>query len=221
MNSFIIPFWSSVFDLLGRVSIFKLVWWLLPKSFKTYAMVDAWVLGNFAASIIALAIVCNSSIAWIVVPIILYAAQRIIEATVYQINVVFFDAYRWAKSGGLSSPIKGYRRIVILILQNYAEMVFWFAALYSYSFLHFKESDTNPHGSETLKTFIGSLFHSVETMATLEPTFVPADDFGRSLTIIHICVGVFVGIVVLGSVIGLLPQRPSLDEYFNRPEDAK
>ena len=37
----------------------------------------------------------------------------------------------------------------------------------------------------------------------------------------HIIVGVFVSIIVLGAVIGLLPQRPSLDEFFNNPDDAK
>jgi hypothetical protein len=150
-----------------------------------------------------------------------YAALRVFEVTVYQINVVFFDAYRHAKSGGTAAPLKGYRRLVILILQNYTEIIVWFASLYCVAASHFPEPAGVPAKSHTLGTFVGALFQSIETMATLTPTIPPADNIGRLLTMAHIVVGVFVSIVVLGAVIGLLPQRPSLDEYFKNPEDAK
>lgn len=221
MKSFIVGFWSNIFGALKKISVFELVLWLVPRRFLSYGFIDAWVLAHFFLSIISLAFICTYNQSLVRPLLVAYAAMRIVEVTVYQINAILFDAYRWAKSGGISSPLKSYRRTVILILQNYVEMIFWFAGLYSYFASHFVELNATKSSESSLATFVGALFHSVETMATLEPTVTPADNVGRWLTILHIFIGLFVGIVVLGTVINILPQRPSLDDYFGNPEDAK
>ena len=221
MNSFIVDFWSRFFRLLGRVSVFRLVWSVLPARARTYAAVDAWVLANLFLSIAALFAVTSVGQSTTAAIIAAYAVIRVFEVTVYQINVVLFDAYRHAKAGGLAAPLKGYRRLVILILQNYTEIIFWFASLYSVAASHFPDTASGVAKAHTLSSFVGALFQSIETMATLTPTISPGDDIGRILTMAHVVVGVFVSIIVLGAVIGLLPQRPSLDDYFKNPEDAK
>ena len=155
MNSFILGFWSRVFGFLGRVSVFRLFWSVLPASLRTYGTVDAWVLANLVLSIVGLVAVTATHYSAICVVAAVYASVRVFEIAVYQINVVLFDAYRHAKAGGIASPVKGYRRLVVLILQNYAEIVFWFAILYSVNASHFPvDGNAVPQG-HTLNSCVG------------------------------------------------------------------
>src|SRR5206468_2499479 len=63
----------------------------------------------------------------ILTTLLVYGGLRVFEVVVTQTNVLLFDEWR-ARRRGVSYALRGYRRILILLLHNYAEVVFWFVA---------------------------------------------------------------------------------------------
>jgi hypothetical protein len=56
MNSFIVEFWSKVFAILDKVSLFALVRWIFP-GIVNAGFVDAWVLGHLMLAMLSVALV--------------------------------------------------------------------------------------------------------------------------------------------------------------------
>lgn len=126
-GEFILPFWNAIFGFLERLSIFYLV--RKFKVCKTYRFVELWVLGNLILSILFSHIAYNFQNRYLSYGILIYGLIRVFEVVIYQINVLIFHPYRAAKKGKkyfIKSPF----RMVVLLLHNYIEIIFWFMSIY-------------------------------------------------------------------------------------------
>ena len=113
MPSFIVEFWSSIFGILAKVSVFTLVRKLFPSAI-TARFVDFWVLSHLVLSIVAVVVAVYSPYPVIGCLFMGYGFLRTFEIVVYQTNVLLFDEYRVVKAGG-EYRLEGYRRIVLLL----------------------------------------------------------------------------------------------------------
>lgn len=126
-QSFIVDFWERIFYFLSFISVFYWVRKIIKSD--PHRFVDFWVLGHLIGAIF---------ISWLVFEGILwggflyivfgYSFLRVFEIIVYQLNVLLFDQYRKTKEE------EGYRihsavRMVILLLHNYIEIIFWFTTM--------------------------------------------------------------------------------------------
>ena len=130
--SWIVHFWSKVFGILGSLSLFMLIRKIVPKLARSYSFVEYYVAINTAFSVIALSIVTyrreyGENILLFIVMV--YGIFRTFEIFIYQVNVLLFDEYR-AKLKGREYAVRSYRRIVLLLLHNYLEIVCWFGVAY-------------------------------------------------------------------------------------------
>ena len=121
--------------------------------------------------------------------------------------MLLFDEYR-AKRAGKPYAFRGFRRIVVLLLHNYAEIIFWFALFYrnlDWAFQTYKVS---------LNSFLASLNFSFVTMTTLGySTISPKEPLSDVLTLVHSAIGLFMALLILARFISLLPKPKTLDEF--------
>lgn len=205
MDSFIVPAASRLFGLLGRCSCFALVRALLPRVVLTYGFVDLWVLGNVAVAGLALWVAPSGRGVWVTV-IAVFGGLRIFEIIVYQVNVLFFDEFR-AKRTGQDYRLRGYRRLVLLALLNYAEIAIWFGVLYRRFYTMFDY----PSGL-SLDNPAVALYYSIVTLATVGYGDIhPKSVSGAGLVIVQTGTQVFMSLVVLARIVSLLPRRGSMD----------
>lgn len=127
-DGFIIEFWANIFSFLSKISIFSFV--RKKKNDNTHVFVERWVLWNLLLAITTTLIgyYLGNKIKWFLYIIIVYAILRVFEVIIYQLNVLFFDPYRTEKRGK-KYEIKSPTRMVILLLHNYVEVMFWYAAI--------------------------------------------------------------------------------------------
>ena len=207
MKSFVVNGWSNLFSILGRFSIFYMIRKIFPSLLGSYAFVEGWVIFNFVLAVIFFLSQKLISLPDLVITLVLiYGAIRIFEIIVYQINVLLFDQYRKEKSGNVYK-LRGYRRLVILSLQNYVEILFWFSSFYFYGCNWFN----NP---ELLHSLTGSFYYSLVTMSTLGyGDIAPNKTEGYLVVIAHTSVGVFMTLMIIARFISLLPKPDSMDEF--------
>lgn len=210
MKSFIVEFWSRVFNGLRWVSPFQLIRALSSRTRKNYGFVDIWVLGNFVFSLVCLTALSAPYLRWWEIVILFYAGIRIFEVVIYQINVLLFDEYR-AKKASKEYAVRGFRRVVLLLLHNYTEILFWFALFYrNFGFLF--DSKNIP-----LDSLGGSLYFSVVTMSTLGyGDIIPKETAGLFLIFTQTSIGIFMALLILARFISLLPTPKTLDEFERR-----
>lgn len=205
MGSFIVEFWSKVFFALGRISLFNLVRWILP--FQVSArFVDAWVLGHLGLSFLTLLVVAYFPNHWISVALVIYGVVRVFEVAVYQANVLLFDEYRAVKSGQ-EYALEGYRRIVLLLVHNYFEIIIWLAGTYivlADQFAHKWEGGT--------RTVLGGVYSSFITMTTFgDFDLLPKTNLAAVVLLFHTTVGLFMTLLSLARFISLIPAPKSKD----------
>ncbi|MBI4181124.1 MAG: two pore domain potassium channel family protein [Chloroflexi bacterium] len=131
---------------------------------------------------------------------------RTFEVLIYQINVFLFDQYRTEKA---DKPyvVRGYRRIVILLLQNYIEIVFWFGLFYHYWSWAFKTTESS------LNSFAATLHFSIITITGLGSSSIsPTQTWGYVLTSIQMVIGLFMVLGILARFIALLPKPETMDD---------
>jgi len=158
-------------------------------------------------SVLCLSLSSNTKIQWWEVLLLSYAGIRVFEVVIYQVNVLLFDPYR-AEKRGAKYDLGGYRRIVICLIHNYLEILFWFALYYRNFFCSFKTKGI------TLNAFSGSLYFSLVTMSTLGyGDITPKNIFGIILCSVQTLVGIFMALLILGRFISLLPRPGMLDKY--------
>lgn len=205
MDSIIVKFWEKVFDILKHISLFNLIKRIFPK--LRYKFVDYWVISNFLLSIIYIFLVKYTDRTIVLYILFFYGALRIFEILVYQINVLLFDENK-AKKQNKEYALKSYRRTVILLLNNFIEIIIWYAA--SYGFL---SSQFMNVGTESIAQLIYTSF-SVMTgfgNASIEP----ASNFGIYLIWGESFAGLFMTLISLARFIGLLPAPKSMDDEEN------
>jgi len=205
MRSFIVDLGANFFDKLRWISFFEPLRKFFP-SMKSYGGVEIWLLSNLLGSILCSLISSAENILWWEIVILIYAGIRVVEIVIYQINVVFFDEYR-ARSAGSEYHLESYRRIAILLLFNYFEILFWFALFY-------RNFESAFNGRKVhLNSFVGSLYYSLVTMSTLGyGDITPTKTFGKILIIIQTLIGVFMALVVIARFISFIPKPETAEE---------
>lgn len=214
MNSFIVEFWSRVFAVLGRLSLFTLVRRFLPFPMSA-RFVDAWVLGHLCVSVLALAVVASDVNRWVSMAFVAYGVARVFEIAVYQTNVLLFDEYRAVKAG-IEYALEGYRRIVLLLLHNYAEVIFWLASTYTL----FADEFDHKWGGGTRRA-LGGLYSSFITMTTFgEFDLLPKTDLAAILLLFHTSIGLFMTLLSLARFISLIPTPKTKDVLEIAPREG-
>jgi len=141
---------------------------------------------------------------------------RVLDIVIYQINVLLFDPYRAKKKGEIYA-VRSLRRIVLLLLHNYIEILFWFALFYrNWSSLFCSKY-------VSLDSFLGSLYFSLVTMSTLGYGDVsPIETSGAFLTFsierlaliltfAQTSIGICMAFLILTRFISVLPKPQTLD----------
>ena len=231
MKSFIVKFWAWIFSGLEKISLFWVVRWVVGKRFAdtsriyrfigSYGFTDVWVVGHFLLSIFLLSVCSALNLHWgnaIATGGVIYGGFRVVEVLSYLINVLLFDEYREKKKEYeerkkakiYTSPyaLRGYRRIIILLLHNYVEIILWFALFYRHWDWAFET------GRASLNSFFDALSFSFVTMTKLGYTTIyPKETSGDILVLIQSAVGLFMVLLILARFISLLPKPKTLDEF--------
>ena len=205
-KSFIVNFWEIVFKILGRFSIYSLIRAIFPNMTNTSLFSEIWAFFNLIFSIVSIPIIIYTEVKLVEYIMVIYALLRIFEVTVYQINVLLFDEYRAAKKN-LQYVLTGYRRVVILIIQNYFEIIFWFASEYVFFHDIFSFNVSGTHQS-----VFGAIYTSFVVMTSFGfYNVIPLSLLAYSLLIFQAITGLFMTLLSLSRFISLIPNPKSLD----------
>ena len=205
MPSFIVEFWSSIFGILAKVSVFTLVRKLFPSAI-TARFVDFWVLSHLVLSMVAVVVAVYSPYPVMGYLFMGYGFLRTFEIVVYQTNVLLFDEYRVVKAGG-EYRLEGYRRIVLLLLHNYFEIILWLACTYTVMATDFEHKWQPGTG-----TVFGGIFSSFITMTSFgDFDLLPKSTMAASVLLFHATVGLFMTLLSLARFISLIPAPKTRD----------
>lgn len=205
MPSFIVEFWSSIFGILAKVSVFTLVRKLFPSAI-TARFVDCWVLSHLMLSMVAVVVAVYSPYPVIGYLFMGYGFLRTFEIVVYQTNVLLFDEYRVVKAGG-EYRLEGYRRIVLLLLHNYFEIILWLACTYTVMVADFEHKWQPGAG-----TVFGGIYSSFITMTSFgDFNLFPKSTLAAFVLLFHATVGLFMTLLSLARFISLIPAPKTRD----------
>ncbi|MCE9860859.1 hypothetical protein [Aeromonas caviae] len=205
MPSFIVEFWSSIFGILAKVSVFTLVRKLFPSAI-TARFVDFWVLSHLVLSMVAVVVAVYSPYPVMGYLFMGYGFLRTFEIVVYQTNVLLFDEYRVVKAGG-EYRLEGYRRIVLLLLHNYFEIILWLACTYTVMATDFEHKWQPGTG-----TVFGGIYSSFITMTSFgDFDLLPKSTMAASVLLFHATVGLFMTLLSLARFISLIPAPKTRD----------
>ena len=117
------------------------------------------------------------------------------------------------KIDGVKTPppyaIRGYRRLVILLIHNYFEIIFWFSAGYLFYINDFKTNFENSF-------VIEAIYSSFVTMTAFgDKLIVPRSSFGAIILFIQSLFGLLLTLISLARFISILPEIKSKDEFEN------
>jgi len=204
MKSFIVPLLETILRLLRHISLFGLIRRLFKRQkwASSYAFVDTWVLVHLILSLAVLYLYQYMPWRWLQWLVVIFAALRLLELVVYQLSVLLVDQFH-KKIYALG----GYRRILVLSIMNYIEILAWFSLFYHHWSSWFDDK------SSVLSSPAGALYFSLVTMSTLGYGEVtPLNDQARSLVVIQTIVGVFLLVLIISRTISYLPKPKTLDE---------
>ena len=213
MDSFLVSLWLRLLRLLRVLSPFQWLCWAMPRLGPSYAAVELWVLGHLVLSVIFLLglqhPLLRVSHFWHTA-MCAYAGIRVFE--IVAINaLVLLDIQSSRREPEKPAALGGYRRLLLLVAHNYAEVALWFAFVYAEFPGHFSTTACN------VRETVCAIYFSVITMATVGyGDITPMDGVGRALVVAQISVGIFLTVVILARVIANLPQLPSLDPNEKR-----
>ena len=215
---FTVELWSKIFGCLSKHSVFSVVRCLFPRKLGGHLFPELWATGHLVASGVLAAVCSVPGLALWELIFIIYAGLRIFELVVYQINILFAP-YR-AEKKNKQALLGGFERSIILVIYNYAEVIFWFTFIYRNVRGAFGiDSPLVPN----LESFFGALNHSFHAMSSFGySSAVPIKWPGTALVIIQGCIGLFMMIFILAGLIALLPRRPIAllpTLHKSKPED--
>jgi len=176
---------------------------------KNYGFVEMWALINLLLAIGLLLIWSALNLYyWLTFAFVIYGVFRVFEVFIYLINVLLFDPERKRKKKKTYAILNPYR-LVILTLQNYVEIIFWFALFYRYVDWAFET------GGVALDSFFVSLNFSFVTMTTFGyTTITPTETWGEILAILvflQSVIGLSMILLIVASFISWLPKPSSLN----------
>lgn len=203
MDSFIVSFWNILFRLLSYLSLFKIITSVFKK-LQTHLFVEIYVICNTTLAFLSIIFVtsCRPCI-WHYF-LLTYSMFRVLEILVYQINVLLFDELR-AREQHKSYSIKSYRRMIILLLHNFVEIIFWFAAGYGLFLYNFNTPIQN-------MSLLRLIYSSFTVMTTFGTNILSAKtEFGFCMIWMQSICGLIMTVISLTRFIGLLPTVKSDD----------
>lgn len=207
-DGFIVSFWEKIFKVLSYISIFYYIS-LIRKRITTksnYLFVEYWVIGNLICSICASLIAYNFPSNILAIALSAYGILRIFEIVVYQTNVMLFDSYRALKEGR-EYVIKSPTRLVILLLHNYVEIIFWFTTV-TISYLNIENLETS--------SWFYYLHMNFKCITTFDISEILSNITNRSpyllIAFFESVIGFLMTIISLARFIGLLPQVKSIEK---------
>lgn len=202
-KSFLLSMYAWLFAQLRRVSIFELVRRYVPKN-RYHAFADCYLLGHLILAALFFLVIPPDVPKVLKAVLLIYGALRCFEVSVVHINQVLFDEYRVLRDSLPVDPLN-YRRLVLSILHNYVELLFWFAFAYRQFASHFTSH-------QSLADPWTALYFSVVTMTTVGYGDVtPRDWIGRALVIAQIALGVFLVIAVLARWLSIMRDTQRRD----------
>lgn len=225
-DGFLIEFWEKVFGFLSKISVFYIIRKILKNIEKPYSFVEKWVLGNLIFSIICSLIAHNGKNIKIGILIIvaIYSFARIFEIIVYQINVLLFDKYRYEKERkscrvksitskhrcekkGKIYKVKSITRMVILLMHNYIEIVFWYASLFMIIIVFNKENPIDFSWAHYIKG-------SILCVTTYNNEIIISERYGylANAAFFATISGFIMTVISIARFIGLLPQIETIDK---------
>jgi len=209
-EGFIIPFWEWVFRYLSYISIFYFFKALLLKKSKensiSYKTIEKWVMFNLCLSIFSSLITYFTTNKYIASFFIFYGMIRVFEVIVYQINVMLFDPYR-KHIKGEKHYIKSSTRMVILLLHNYIELIFWFAMIYI--------SINVLISASSFVSWSGFIKASAFCFINSDLSFIPNEGFVKMISVVayfEMVGGMIMTMISLARFIGLLPAVEFKDD---------
>lgn len=159
---------------------------------------------------------CVADLHWLGLLPFCWAWVRVFEVFVYQTNVLLFDKYR-AKKAGKDQRIESFLRLVVLLLMNYVEVIFWFAIIY----FNLEWFSLVPSGIH-LNSFFESINFSFVTMTTFGyTTVVPEHVMETIITLIQSAVGLFMALLVLAPFVSLLLEPKDLERSEKMVQQSK
>jgi hypothetical protein len=208
---FIAELWCVAFGFLSQLSMFFVVRKLVPSKQRSRRFTDGWVLGHLLASILLAVASSVPGLAWWELIFIIYAGFRIFELVVYLINILLLNQVRVGKEKKRYS-FREYRRIVILAIHNYAELIFWFTLIYRNVGGAFT---TDPTSVLDLGSFSGAFSYSFHTISSFGySSATPIGKSGTALVTLQACIGLFMMVFILARFVALLPISTK-DEFEN------
>lgn len=161
---FLYSFWCEVFRVLKYISAFSLIRRTRYAQKWGYAFVDCWVAVHFLLPGILLLVSRDINVLGIRT-LMVYGGLRIFELIVYQTDILLFEEYRTRRSGKIYS-LASYRRLIVLLLHNYVELITWFAFFYSSTSVAFH----SPNGIVTRLDALELSFYTFTTFGRTDLT---------------------------------------------------
>lgn len=199
--SFVVQFWATIFQALRTVSLFWLLRRLIPwfrDSKRSYAVIEGWVLANTVLALGAALYAYTTAAGLLLTALLIYGALRVFEIFVIQVNVLLFDEWR-ARHEGRAYALRSYRRMLILLLHNFAEVVGWFLAalltFYHWSWVALDDPSLSATFRATLLSMVAFSTEGVRPLTRFTATVLTAQSL----------IGVFMTMLTLGRFLSLMP----------------
>lgn len=166
-----------------------------------YRFYDVWVLGWTIGAVAIFIIVSSTDFpTWLQMVVAAVSAARVYDYLLYVLGTLF-GAFPRKGHGRLRS----YKRLVILLMCDYLETIFWFATWYTMlGFAHLLVT-----GPKTLTVLRESLVLMVaNSTGKVEAT----SSWSLALVTLNSAIGLFLTSVVVAYFVSLLPRPGSMDE---------
>lgn len=204
-TSFLVPFLASVFHGLRFLSLH----WLLARirwlrNLNQAGFVEGWAVFHTVLALVLALVAHGGLYPGVVAGFLIYAGLRVLELVVYLVNVLIFDEWR-EKRAGCPYAVVGYRRLLLLLLLNYAELVLWFGA----ALLAFHQLSWLSLHDPSLA---GAFRTALVAMVSLSLDGVqPMNGCARTLLAFQPLVGAFLTLLTLARFVSLMPLPASKD----------
>lgn len=223
---FVIEFWHRLLIFLEKISVFYFLRSYLPnlkksngdfvfpkwRKFlsKNFFIVDLWVVLNNILAIIFIALVQLNIPIWLKYVFLIYGTLRVFEIFIYQLNVIFVHPY---KINAGTYALKSYRRMTIMLLHNFFEIVCWFAGTYLLlNFMQFSKTDVNVALNQS---FLQMITYNME-IAGEKPKLL-----ARTILQLQAVIGVFMTVLSFARFTSLLPKPNTLDDSEKEVDISK
>lgn len=199
-KGFILPFWNKIFGLLSYLSIFSLIRFLFKGTRKSYVFVELWVIFNLLFALFGSLIIINNRSKLLSYVILIYGSLRIVEVIVYQLNVAIFTPYRKSLKGETAS-INSSTRMVVLLIHNYVEMIFWYASLYVSM-----QVISNHQIVYSWGEYLKSSALCFMTFDTSLEVLIPNMEFLSQVVFSEVIAGMIMTVISIARFLGMLPE---------------